>query len=373
MDAEEVYLSRDFRAVVAPRSLNLESTELWDIGSWRVLRTLPAPAGFRYQACTAFSLDSRYLACVARAVAADAAQYPGGNIVIWDLGSGRPLQTLNRPMGLATLAFLEDGKSLVGLGWETEDPPDGRLRVWLWDALSGRLLRTVPLGVWSAEVSLQGKNVDWYAPGPVFSPDGRFLTARVRDAWLVWNVGSGRLLRSLKGSTAFSPDGDLVTVTARGLEFQDPASGRVLRTLVGIDHVFRYSFSRDRRFVATVQTETLRLWDAASGRFVRSIGPLVWPTILKTIREHVLWGVGILGLWAVRLTRLWNMAPAATKTADKGGPGIPMACHLCAVAGITAAVLCYEMAEYVRPGRGHDDWGPFFDVLFFGSWGVALW
>jgi WD40 repeat protein len=89
------------------------------------------------------------------------------------------------------------------------------------------------------------------------------------------------LLRTLSGHThrvtacAFSPDGDWI-VSASGdetLKVWDAASGRELRTLSGhTDRVNACAFSPDGKMIVSASEDnTLKVWDAASGRARLSI------------------------------------------------------------------------------------------------------
>jgi len=117
-----------------------------------------------------------------------------GNITIWDTNSGKAVMTLSgHTSNVNALAFSPDGTHLASNA-ET---------VKIWDALSGKELRTLPTRGY----------------GVTFSPDGtRLATASVDGIATVWEVASGKELQTLRGHTgrifsvAFSPDGNrLVT------------------------------------------------------------------------------------------------------------------------------------------------------------------
>ena len=88
-----------------------------------------------------------------------------------------------------------------------------------------------------------------------FSPDGKLLASGSADNSIkLWNVASGRELRTLSGHTApvssvaFSPDGKVLASGSwdTTIKLWDVASGRELRTLTGhTDKVNSVAFSPD--------------------------------------------------------------------------------------------------------------------------------
>ena len=92
----------------------------------------------------------------------------------------------------------------------------------------------------------------------------------------IWEIGSGDLLRTLKGheddlnSVSFSPDGHRVVTAShdRTARVFDAASGEERLVLGGHEHlVYSAVFSPDGKYVLTASFDrTARLWDAATGR-----------------------------------------------------------------------------------------------------------
>jgi hypothetical protein len=128
-----------------------------------------------------------------------------------------------------------------------------------------------------------------------FSPDGSRLLSGSFDKTLeLWDAVTGRLIRSWEGhadeprfpvdspfkaigvsSVAFSPDGKrLVSGGAdHTLKLWDSATGRLIRTLEGhagwVDSV---AFSPDgTRLLSGSSDQTLKLWDTATGRVIRTL------------------------------------------------------------------------------------------------------
>ena len=122
------------------------------------------------------------------------------------------------------------------------------------------------------------------------TPDGRLAVSASGDHTLkVWDVASGRALRTLSGhsglvdAVALTPDGRLA-VSASGdhtLKVWDisaalnagSASGRELRTLAGhTGQVSAVALTPDGRLAVSASEDyTLKVWDVASGRELRTL------------------------------------------------------------------------------------------------------
>jgi WD40 repeat protein len=145
----------------------------------------------------------------------------GGPAVLLDAGTGQTRRTL-AAKGVEAAAFSPDGGRVAAA---CRDATGGEVRaeVRLWDARTGKLLRTIP----------QGRRT------VAFSPDGkRLATGGEGDAVLVWDAGTGEVERSVKGKpaslVAFSPDGKTLACVegaAGPLSLWDTASSERLRKL----------------------------------------------------------------------------------------------------------------------------------------------
>src|SRR5262249_54399146 len=122
----------------------------------------------------AFSPDGSRLACgVGRRMAK-----------VWDAATGRELVTLEGhgvTGGVATTAFSPDGTRLAAANG------DGRVDVW--ETATGRSLLTARGG-------------RRWGYGVAFSPDGKRFAAGADDTVKLWDLGSGRVARTLKGHGA---------------------------------------------------------------------------------------------------------------------------------------------------------------------------
>jgi WD40 repeat protein/serine/threonine protein kinase len=187
----------------------------------------------------------------------------GDVVQIWDVGTGRTVQTLSgheqRPLAVS---FSPDGDRLVS-GAE-----DGTVR--MWNVRSGQPIRL------------------WHVGQPIqcvcFSPDGRRIVVGggryPSPAVLkVLDAESGEELMNLEGHEArvygvcFSPDGSRIATAGadQTVRLWDARSGRsILGPLRGHrSFVSSVCFSLDgKRLVSGGWDQTIRVWDAGSGQEV---------------------------------------------------------------------------------------------------------
>ena len=109
-----------------------------------------------------------------------------------------------------------------------------------------------------------------------FSPDGRTVASGSMDYSVrLWDAATGRVLRTLTGHTgivtsvAFSPDGKTLASGSwdRTFRLWDVATGRELRAASGhTSSVNSVAFSSDGRTVVSAsQDATVKLWDVSTG------------------------------------------------------------------------------------------------------------
>jgi WD40 repeat protein len=193
-----------------------------------------------------------------------AAGGPGGDVVLWDVASGKERQCLEAvATAVHAIAFSPDGRTLA---WARGAEEGARPAVRLWDLARDRELRRLPAGDATRQL--------------VFSPDGRrlltvggslegFIGARL------WEAATGRELCRIEATLtepitglAFSPDGKTLAggdgVAVRLWRVPD---GKELSAPGHTRPVFQVLFSPDGKLLATGSLDgTVRLWDVGSGK-----------------------------------------------------------------------------------------------------------
>jgi WD40 repeat protein/serine/threonine protein kinase len=252
------------------------AVNLWDLASRQPeVRTLEAGGG-TILGSLAFRPNGRELAASSEIT-----------VHLWDPASGRPTRTLfqqvtiwnhppNRmvyqqvPGVLRSVAFSPDGRWLAGT--------TRHLHIFLWDAASGRPVRT--LG-WPGPLAFNMYMGGGYQLGGVaFRPDSRLLAVAGFDSLVrLWDPATGKEVRILRGhnfpvlSVAFHPDGRRLASAGAEIKIWDTVSGKEVRTIKGHrGKVWSVAFSRDGSWLASASEDrTVKLWDAASGKEIYTL------------------------------------------------------------------------------------------------------
>jgi RNA polymerase sigma factor (sigma-70 family) len=209
-----------------------------------------------------FSADGKALhISVIRYLPGDGASRGVGEV--WDFAfpGGRPLRSHRYdPPGtaVAVVALAPNGKVGAALCW------NGELHVW--DVASGKRLRTIAGRIVRPSVSDQ----------LVFSPDGKALAfgrSHSDRAVRLWDVATGKALHpaggheSLIRAVVVSPDGSRIATGGDGTAILwDAATGKPLHTFRAPGNVLSLAFSADGRKLALGGQSEASIHDVPSGK-----------------------------------------------------------------------------------------------------------
>jgi WD40 repeat protein len=164
-----------------------------------------------------------------------------------------------------------------------------------------------------------------------YSPDGRYFLANSYNAALLFDLASGRQLRSFQGHTdvvtsvAFSPDGNTVATGSNDetTRLWDVRTGKELRRLEGqFGRVVAVEFSSDGQSVLTGGGRSAVLFDASSGqqlnRFETIPGRVNSVAMSKDNRSVLTGGGKKLSLWdAASGKLLWQIVSHTDDSFDR--------------------------------------------------------
>jgi WD40 repeat protein/uncharacterized caspase-like protein len=263
--ATRLVFSPDGR-LLATGTFRSNTVKLWETATNRKLRELSASGQTApgLAPSIAFSRDSRLVA----ASAAD------NSVKVWDVNSGREVQTLTGPQGTIGAGF---GVYFIGFA------ADNRLvtvsdAARVWDLNTGRELRTLELGS-PATSGYNGTDA-----GMAISPDGSQFIILDDDSEAyarVFDLSSGREARRVKLSDkrvdtisfAFTPDGRVLAagVVEKRLKLWDVTAKKDQDLGPTAKEYSQIKFSRDGRWLALSENYVVKIWDVASGREVTQL------------------------------------------------------------------------------------------------------
>jgi WD40 repeat protein len=219
-----------------------KTVKLWDAGTGREVRTLAAEHDDNLTAI-AYSTDGRMLAV---------GEFKG-RIHIWDPATGAELHTFTHDRQVSALAFSPDGTLIASASWDVGD------QVVVRELATGAIRHRLAVG-------------DMPATAIGFSRDGRLLAAGGTGVTFLWDAATGRQLHSLTGQDgiihdlAFSAGGLLATASRKGtVRIWSAEDGRSVRTFTLAGPGLSVAFSPDDRLIAYTDGESGRLASAATG------------------------------------------------------------------------------------------------------------
>jgi WD40 repeat protein/uncharacterized caspase-like protein len=275
--------------------------------SGKQLHNLPPPGDAGSVDRSRFSHDGTILAVVYGARydqrPAPATSFTrGSQVKLWDVKTGRELQTL-APNDIPTdVDFTPDSKQLVTIGVTGQ--------ISLWDVQTGSKLRdltTSPMSKMTAPVFTPGKmpampnmadmaamltnTLGSLAAGTMgrtvtslaFSSDGRTLAiggvdakTNIDIAAMMSGAMSGKRAKQQKGSPTPDPNDlikDLKVEAVGQVQFWDVSSGTVTGAIKGHSRgVSKVAFSRDGKLLASAGTDnTIKIWDVATHTELRTL------------------------------------------------------------------------------------------------------
>lgn len=253
-----------------------DSVRLWDWKTGKQIRKFTGNEVFSTFA-VAFSPDGKKMASVGKR----------GLVRLWDVKSGKELIKTQKHTGWSFgIAFAPDGKTFATAGEDS---------IRLWDVATRIELR-----------SFQQPDDQIRGNYPVaFSSNGKTLAAGAGKTIRLWNLetdGKPLVIENAHGrevvSIAFTPDAKTLITSGFHLEriepglrhavgqirYWDAITGKQLRELQSEDSQLGYcslALSKNGTILACMDNDSIRIWDAKSGKLIRTIAEhqnFFWPS-----------------------------------------------------------------------------------------------
>jgi len=267
-------------------------------------------------------------------------------IRLWDAATGKQLRTLGEGINFNAVCFTADGKSLSS----GADRADGSRALYVWQTDGDRLLR---------RIDIAGQH---WQHGIQFSPDGLSAAAVEAAGETVirrWDVGAGKELAkltwaNLSTAPAVFPDGRTLAAGLHGkaaLSIRDGAGERHRIAGLGFD-VTRVLVAADGKALASYGESGRRrrgevcIWDAATGKELHKLDVPAGQAALAFGPGNRIFATagsdGVIRLWDLRtaavLRTLTSPTPVEAMTFSADGQRL-------ATAGADCAILVWSVMK----------------------------
>ena len=179
---------------------------------------------------------------------------------IWDVSNGYLVADLNgHSSPVVEARFSPDGQKVFSHEYNFNGQEDIFHQVKIWDAITGALISSLS----------ESFNYISYVS---FSPDSKKILT-VADTLKIWNIATGKLMFRLAGNyrgnnlAQFSPDGKWIVLAAEdnSIYIFDAGTGRLIRNLKGHTANARImAFSDNLKMLTTISINETMQWDATT-------------------------------------------------------------------------------------------------------------
>ncbi|MDQ1265867.1 MAG: hypothetical protein QG635_1019, partial [Bacteroidota bacterium] len=236
-------------------------------------------------------------------------------ISIWDITSGKLIKSYSELSdGVTNASFSPDSRCFISAGQEDN-------RVVMWDIMTGKEVRSTPrlnssvsclavssderyiisgsldksITIWDYNTFTEYKKLTEHTGAITslcFSYDGRIILSGSNDRTIkMWFASTGHLMLNFEGhngavfAVAVSPDEKQIVTSGsdKKLIVWNAVTSKQIQEIKGsTDKVYSVAFAPDGKSFASTggSNETIRIWDAVSGQFMRTIrgGHTEWIT-----------------------------------------------------------------------------------------------
>ena len=232
-----------------------------------------------------YSPDGRYIA----SGSADA------SIKLWDAASGRLIRTFIGHSGnITAITFSPNGKYLASASWDRT--------IKMWDVASDKEITTFT-------------GHSRIITSVAFSPDGNTIVSGSWDMTVrQWDVASGKEIKVLNGhsrtvnSVTYSSDGKTIISGSSDstIKIWDANTGMVITTLTAyLGEITAVAYSTDNKFIISGSTRnTIKLWETSTGKEINTFSGHT--NTIKSISVHP-YGNYFISCSYDKTIKLWNL------------------------------------------------------------------